>query len=169
MRKIVPVGQKWLKSFHILFGCTWAACGLCLTLMGLFIKPTEGLKLYGVDISRKFIDDLLVAPAAIGCLLPGVIYSLFTGWGWFKHRWITVKWLINIFGVVFGTFWLGQWLNVLPAISHAEGMAALSNPIYLHARTMNLWGGFLKNLTVIFAVFISVLKPWKPMKQTSQP
>jgi len=80
-----------------------------------------------------------------------------------------VKWFINIFGVVFGTFWIGQWLNVLPPISHAEGMAAFSNPIYLHARTMNLWGGALKNLTVIFAVFISVIKPWKPMKQTSQP
>ena len=169
MGKMGPVGQKWLKSFHILFGCTWAACGLCLTLMSLFIKPTEGLQLYGVDMSRKFIDDVLVAPSATGCLLTGVIYSLFTVWGWFKHRWITVKWLINIFGVVFGTFWLGQWLNALPPISHAEGMAALSNPIYLHARTMNLWGGALQNLTVIFAVFISVLKPWKPMKQTSQP
>ena len=121
MRKIGPVGQKWLKSFQIMFGCTWAACGLCLTLMGLFIKPTEGLQLYGVGISRKFIDDLLVAPAAIGCLLPGVIYSLFTGWGWFKHRCITVKWLINIFGVVFGTFWLGQWLNGLPPIPTPKG------------------------------------------------
>ena len=169
MRKMGPVGQKWLKSFHILFACTWAACGLCLTLMGLLIKPTEGLQLYGFDMSREFIDDVLVAPAAMGCLLTGAIYSLFTGWGWFKHRWITVKWLINIFGVVLGTFWLGQWLNALPPISHAEGMAALSNPIYLHARTMNLWGGALKNLTVIFAVFISVIKPWKPMKQTSQP
>jgi hypothetical protein len=49
--------------------------------MGLFIKPTEGLQLYGVDISRKFIDDLLVAPAAIGCLLPGVIYSPLVGGG----------------------------------------------------------------------------------------
>jgi hypothetical protein len=81
MRKMGPVGQKWLKSFQIMFGCTWAACGLCLTLMGLFIKPTEGLQLYGVDISRKFIDDLLVAPAAIGCLLPGVIYSPLVGGG----------------------------------------------------------------------------------------
>jgi hypothetical protein len=79
------------------------------------------------------------------------------------------KWLINVFGVVFGTFWLGQWLDVRPPISQAEGIAALSNPIYLHARTMNLSGGAFQNLTVIFAVFISVLKPWKPVKQTSKP
>jgi uncharacterized membrane protein len=157
MKKIGPVGQKWLKSFHILFGCTWAACGLCLTLMSLFIKPTEGLQLYGVDMSRKFIDDIFVAPAATGCLLTGVIYSLFTNWGWFKHRWIMVKWCISIFGVVFGTFWLGQWLNLLPPISQTEGMAALSNSTYLHARTMNLWGGAFQNLTMILAVFMNPL------------
>ena len=165
MKKMRAVGQKWLKSFHILFGCTWAACGLSLTLMSLFIQPTEGLQLYGVDISKKFIDDVLVAPAATGCLLTGVIYSLFTDWGWFKHRWITVKWCINIFGVIFGTFWLGQWLNTLPPISQMEGLAALSNPIYLHAKTMNLWGGAFQNFTVIFAIFISVFKPWRKQER----
>jgi len=169
MLKLSPAGQKWLKSFHIFFGCTWAACGLSLTLMGVFLTASEGMQLYGMDMSKKFIDDILVAPAATGCLLTGVIYSLFTGWGWFKHRWITVKWCINIFGVVFGSFWLGQWLNSLPPISQMEGMGALSNPTYLYARTMNLWGGAFQNLTVIFAVFISVFKPWRPLKQTGQP
>ena len=101
-KKIGPYGQKWLKSFHIFFGCTWAASGLCLTLMGLFVNPADGSQLYGFDISRKFIDDVLVVPAATGCLITAMIYSLFTKWGWFKHRWITVKWFINIFGVVFG-------------------------------------------------------------------
>lgn len=75
------------------------------------------------------------------------------------------EWLIN----VFGTFWLGQRFNVLPPISQAERIAAVSNPNYLHARTMNLWGGSFQNLSVIFAVYISVLKPWQPEKQTSQP
>jgi len=42
-----------------------------------------------------------------------VVYSIFTNWGWFKHKWITVKWCINAFGMVLGTFWLGQWVNTL--------------------------------------------------------
>jgi hypothetical protein len=160
MRKLGPVGQKWLKSFHIFFGCTWAACGLSLTLMSMFLTPIEGMQLSGMDLSRKFIDDFLVVPAATGCLLTAVMYSLFTNWGWFKHRWITVKWCINIFGVLFGTFWLGPWLNTLPPVSAVEGLTALSNPVYLHAKSMNLWGGAFQNCTVIFALFISVLKPW---------
>ncbi len=161
MKMMGSTGQKCLKGFHILFGCAWASCGVSLTLMSLFIRPTDGLQLHGVDMAKKFIDDVLVAPAAIGCLLTGVMYSVFTRWGWFKHRWIIVKWCINVFGVVFGTFWLARWLNTLPPISQAEGMAALSNPIYVQAKTMNLWGGAFQNLTVVAAVFISVFKPWK--------
>lgn len=165
MKKIGPTGQKWLKSFHILFGCTWAACGLSLTMMSLFMQPTDGMELYGLDRSRMFIDDFLVAPAATCCLLTGVIYSLFTNWGWFKHRWITVKWCINLFGVVFGTFLLAGWLNSLAPISKAEGLGALANPAYLHAKQMNLWFGAFQNLTVVTALFISVFKPWKQGKK----
>ena len=168
MKKIGTTGQKWLKSFHIFFGCTWASCGLTLTLMTLFIKSTTGMQLYGVDMAKKFIDDVLVAPAATGCLLTGIIYAVFTNWGWFRHRWITVKWGINIFGVIFGTFWLGPWLNALPPISQTEGLAALTNPVYIHAKTMNLWGGAFQNLTVLFAVFISVFKPWKPLNKSME-
>lgn len=160
MRKIGSFGQKWLKGFHVFFSCTWAASGLCLTLMNLLLKPTEGMELYGIDISRKFIDDVLVAPAAVGCLLTAVIYSSFTNWGWFKHNWITVKWIITIFGIIFGTFWLAPWLNTLSPISATEGLSALSNPEYIYAQTMNLWGGAFQNITVILAIFISVLKPW---------
>jgi uncharacterized membrane protein len=166
MKKLGPSGQKWLKSFHVLFGCSWAACGVSLTLMGLFIHPSEGSELYGVDMAKKFIDDVLVAPAATGCLITGVIYSLFTNWGWFKHRWITVKWCINIFGVIFGTFWLAGWLNTLPEISQVEGLTALSNSTYTHARTMNLIGGAFQNFSVIVAVFLSIFKPWKNKKKT---
>ena len=161
-------GQKWLKSIHILFGCIWAACGLSLILMGLFLKPANGMELHGINISMKFIDDILVAPSATICLITALCYSMFTNWGWFKYRWITVKWCINIFGVIFGTFWLGPWLNTLPAISATEGMAALSNAAYLHAKTMNLWGGLFQNSLVIFAIFISVLKPWATPGRTTR-
>ncbi len=168
MKKIGVSGQKWLKSFHIMFGCAWASCGVSLTLMSIFMHPTDGHQLHGFDVARKFIDDVLVAPAATGCLLTGLLYSLFTNWGWFKHRWITVKWCINIFGVIFGTFWLATWLNTLPPISLTEGLQALSNDTYVQARTLNIWGGAFQNLTVIFAILISVFKPWKRKKEPQQ-
>ncbi len=86
--------------------------------------------------SSKFIDDFIIIPGAMGCLLTGLIYSVFTNWGWFKYNWIIVKWCINIYGVIFGTFWLGPWLNSLLSISKTEGMLGFSNMTYLHNQEM---------------------------------
>jgi hypothetical protein len=46
------------------------------------------------------VETILRIPGAIGSLLSGLVYSLFTYWGWFKHRWITVNWCINPYGVI---------------------------------------------------------------------
>lgn len=40
-----------------------------------------------------FIDYAIVIPGAILAVATGIIYGIFTKWGFFKHRWITVKWI----------------------------------------------------------------------------
>ena len=161
MKKISPKAQRWLKSFHIFFAGLWVGAAACLTLKNFFINPDNGMELYGIIVTLKFVDDLILIPGAVGSLLTALIYSLWTNWGWFKHRWITVKWCINIFGLIFGTFFLGPWLNGLPPIVKKLGLDALSDPTYLHNRRMLMTLGTIQAATVFFAVFISVLKPWR--------
>jgi len=54
----------------------------------------------------------------------------------------------------------GGWLNALPPLSGTEGLGALSNRAYAEARTLNFWGALFQNATLVFALFISTLKPW---------
>ena len=164
MKKLGAKGQKWLKGFHIVFACMWIGAAVCLALMNVFLKATDGMQLYGINVAMKFIDDFVIIPGAMGSLLTGLLYSLFTGWGWFKHNWIMVKWLINLYGVIFGTFWLGPWVNRLPSISKAIGLEALSHPGFVHSTTMVKYWGTFQLGTLIFAVFISILKPWKKQR-----
>jgi len=119
------------------------------------------MELYGINISMKFIDDFIIIPGAIGCLITGHIYSIYTNWGWFKHRWITVKWIIAIGAIIYGTFCIGPWLNSLPPIAKMEGLNALTNQTYIHNKTMLYYYGTFQTLGLIFALFISILKPWK--------
>ncbi len=161
MKKLSAKGQKWLKGIHILFACTWIGAAIILCLMNQFLKASYGMQLYGIDVSMKFIDDFIIIPGANGVLLTGVVYSVFTGWGWFKRRWIIVKWGITIFGIIFGTFWLGPWVNELVPISKSHGLDAWIEPVYLHSRNMIFYWGMAQLSTLIFALFISVLKPWK--------
>jgi hypothetical protein len=167
MKKIGSRGQKWLKGIHVLFAGLWVCAGICLSAVNLFINVNDGMSLYGVNITVKFIDDFILIPGAVGLTLTGIIYSTFTNWGWFKHRWITVKWCICAFGMIIGTFWLGGWVNLLPVLTKAEGLNVLTNPEYLHAKYMILsWGSF-QAATIIAALFISTLKPWKKKKGTA--
>jgi len=129
--------------------------------MNFFLHAQDGQALYGTNLSKKFVDDLIVVPGAVGCLLTGLIYSIFTNWGWIKHRWIALKWVINLFGVIFGTFWLGPWLNSLPEISRTQGIASFGNATYQHSQDMLALWGTAQALTIVFAALLSVWKPWK--------
>ena len=70
------------------------------------------------------------------CELTGLLYSIWTNWGWFKHKWVTVKWAICLYGVVFGTYPLGPWMSELAAIAKSKGLTALSDPVFAHNRLM---------------------------------
>lgn len=161
MPKLNPLPQKILKITHLLFACLWIGGATTLPIMRMGLHPNDGHLLHAFDLARKFVDDFIVVPGAIGCLLTGLIYSLFTGFGFFRLRWVTVKWVITLFGVVFGTFWLGPWLNSLPPMSLRLGMEALNDPAYQRAAAMNFTWGLFQLSTIVFATAISVLKPWK--------
>lgn len=153
--------QKWLKSFHVWIGCTWASAGMILFFLNIFLRAESGEELYGYDMSMKFVDDFIIIPFAILTLLTGILYATLTKWGWFKHRWIIVKWIIAVGGILFGTFFLGPWLNSLSPISKEYGLKAYESSEYLYAKNMNLWFGAVQVGSLIFAIFISFFKPWK--------
>ncbi|MBU2510029.1 hypothetical protein KJ966_01785 [bacterium] len=161
MKKLGVSGQKWLKCFHVYFGCVWVGCATTLMIMQFAINPSDGRELYGIMATLDFIDLFILVPGAIGTLLTSLIYSIWTKWGWFKHYWIIIKWIICAFGIIFGTFWLGPWLSGMAHISEVKGLGAFSDVDYAHNLRMQLIFGTFQGLTLIFAVFISVLKPWK--------
>lgn len=166
MKKLSAKGQKWLKCLHIYSACLWVGCATVLPVMQFFIDPDSGGELYGIIATLDFIDLFILVPGAICTFLTALVYSIWTSWGWFKHRWITVKWVICLFGMIFGTFWLGPWISEMAQIAKEIGMEALTDPRFLNNRFNSLTFGTLQSATVIFALFISTLKPWKHRKSS---
>lgn len=133
-----------------------------LTLMIACLGPAQsGGELLGYDLASKFVDDYLIIPGAIGCLLSGFLISLFTPWGFFKHRWVAVKWVLTVACIIFGTFYLGPLVNGRPLMSEALGLEVLSNPAYISSQTRNFWGGIFQMAAIVFIISISTLKPWR--------
>jgi len=161
MKKMGSRGRAWLKGVHIFFACAWVGAAVCMMLLH-FVKsnPANGDELYAFNVSIKLLDDFVVIPAAFGSLITGLLFSWLTDWGFFKFNWMTVKWIVTVGSIIFGTFWLGPWVNGATAISDAERLLSLQNPVYLYFKQMNSYFGSMQTLILIALAFISVLKPW---------
>jgi hypothetical protein len=133
MKKLGTDGRKHLKNIHIVLCCAWIGTSLSLLLIGLVKIPSisNGDELYATLAVIKLLDDYIIVPAAIGLLLTGLLYSKLTHWGFFKYRWITIKWVIIAAQIAFGTAFLGQWVGGAYEIVEMERALALESPQFM--------------------------------------
>lgn len=165
MKKLNPQGTKVLKMFHIFFGFSWIFGTVGLLILLLLANPQTGDELYMRSMAVKILDDYLIIGGAIGAFLTGLIYSIWTNWGFFKHNWITVKWVLIILQMLVGTFVLGPYINNNVEISDRLRDAALNDAEFLHNINMSLIWGSIQTVFLIAYIWISVQKPWKKKKQ----
>jgi hypothetical protein len=156
--------MKWLKCFHLLFAACWVGGAMSLSILHFlrFNGAGIGADLHGIDLASHLIDEwVIVWLGAIGCLLTGLLYSIFTNWGFFRHKWVFAKWAITAFCILSGTFYLGPWETDMVVLSSQHGANALLEDKYLSSMYLNFWFGIVQIALLLFAMFISVIKPWK--------
>lgn len=163
MPKLGKNGLKALKIFHLFAACCWIGGAVALAFLNLHnMSATSGEMLYGINSAGHMVDIyVVVIPGACGCLLTGLIYGIFTGWGFFRHRWVTVKWIITIAAMLSGTFLLGEWEGKMLKYSANLGLNAFTDASFLSVKAKHLAGGVVQLCMLVTAVGISVIKPWK--------
>ncbi|MDL2231792.1 hypothetical protein LJB85_03535 [Porphyromonadaceae bacterium OttesenSCG-928-L07] len=163
MKTLGPKGMKTLKTCHVLFAMIWVVGVIAMAVINL-IKPQSGDELYMTLYISRFIDDILVIPGAILTVITAIIYGLHTNWGFFKHNWITVKWIVSIVIILIGTFYFSPKLDASLEIADLTRNAALSDPTLLSNQHISLIGAFIQAGALVVLVVISVFKPWKKKK-----
>jgi len=161
MKKLNSTQTRILKIIHIFFFVSWIGGGICLISVMFLAQPALPDDIYMKYRSMQVIDDFIIIPGALGSLFTGLIYSIWTNWGFFRQRWLTVKWILTVAQILFGTFALGPWLNGNVDIAmRLRGAALSSQDFTLNASYIKLWGT-IQVLFLLFMVIISVIKPWK--------
>jgi putative copper export protein len=159
-------GQRILKIIHLLFSSLWVGGSITLLLMVKNLGPGEsGMELYGYSMAIKFVDDLIIVPGAIGTLISGIIICCCTNWGFFKHRFVTVKLIMTVICILVGIFVLGPTVNNQPGIIAEYGLFALTEPDFQSNKFFCLLGGGVQLLAILFLLAISTLKPWARKKK----
>ena len=164
MPKLGTTGVKTLKSFHLILIMMWTIGVFAMSVLFL-LKPKSGEELYTTLNIVLFIDNVFVMPGAILTVVTGIIYGQFTNWGFFKHRWIIIKWIVALIIILVGTFYFHP--HLIESIENANQMRDTSsdNFSFISNINKNTYLSFMQGIALIALVFISVFKPWKKKKQ----
>lgn len=162
MTQLSIQSQKLLKAVHVTVAGLWLSCVIVLLLMPIIGKNiASGDEIYMYNLIYHFIDMYILTPAAIVTLLTGIVYSLFTKWGFFKHGWLVYKWLSTLAIIVSGTFYLGPMVTKMLAIADLKRLGALQDSYYMQGVTIGICAAIINTILLITAVFFSVYKPWR--------
>jgi len=162
MKKLSTKQTRWLKSFHVLSAGVWISCGMIMFAFSLAADSIEnGDRLYMLNYLVDLVDMKILVPSAFLCLVTGLIYSLGTNWGFFKHRWLVFKWIVTVCIIILGTIFTGPWIEEMVELSLKEGIDVVKNNHYIMIDRNQFIMGIMMNTTLIITVFISVFKPWK--------
>ena len=166
MNKISPKGLKILKTVHLLSSMMWVVGVISMAVVG-FISPESGDELYMMLSVNRHIDDVLVIPGAIITIITALIYEICTNWGFFKHTWITVKWIAAMAVTIAGTFYFNVKMERCVEITALSRDTALTNPELLGNMQITLTGTCFQAAVLVALVVISVFKPWKKKNNLS--
>jgi hypothetical protein len=166
MKTLKTSHQKLLKTIHLIATSIWLSSVVTLMLLPLISgKIISGGEIYIYNLAYHFIDMFILTPAAILTLLTGLMYSLFTHWGFFRHGWLVYKWFVTLLIIITGTFYLGPMVTRLLEIADVKRIAALQDPYYMQGEVIGLYAAMLNSCLLILAVVFSVYKPWKNIKK----
>ncbi len=147
---------KWLKLFHILTSSIWFGGVVCIGVLAqiCFFAVDESAFLTIAPLLPSLYAKVIM-PAALVTIAQGLVYGAFTGWGFFKHKWIVLKW-ISVITVMLctGIGAISELYSVIEKVRQAGFSGGFAD------------GGVALSLIAVqivimaFMVGISVLKPF---------
>ncbi len=151
---------KTTKAVHLLSATAWAGGAISMQALSfLKLSLDDPATISVVAYCLHFIDTWVVMPGLAGCILTGFFYSIFTSLGFFKHAWITYKWIVSACAAFWGTMFWGPWGDNLIAFLEPWGLA----PLLLFVRgcilPVSFWQAALQTTLIFSMLIISVYRP----------
>ena len=152
--------MKVLKIFHIIFGIMWIGGVMALVSIMLGTQPQGVEQMYAVAKDHLVIDKFFLIPGGIGIVLTAMIYSIFTKWGFFKVKWVGVKWVLTVVLVLIGKVYMG--VTIEKNMGYAAMMLTESLPVepfLANVRHVAI-AGIVQLVGFAAILILSVMKPW---------
>jgi hypothetical protein len=152
-----PNLRKFALTAHITLSVGWlgaVVAYLALAIVGLTSHDAQMVR--AAYLSMEVIGWCVIVPSSLATLLAGLVESLGTRWGLFRHWWVLLKFLLTTGATI-------VLLRHMQAVTRMSGVAAdmiLSATDFRALRiqlVVHAGGGLL---VLLAATVLSVYKPW---------
>src|SRR5215207_4847851 len=112
---MAPRLRKFTLTAHVAFSVGWlgAVAGfLALAVAGLTSQDAQTVR--AAYLAMELTAWFVIAPLSLASLLTGLVQSLGTTWGLFRHYWVVAK-LLNVLATIALLMWL-------PSIRYLAGV-----------------------------------------------
>lgn len=159
MRKFGSFGLKILKMSHMLLIVLFFGGILSSFALIMKLNLSNFDEVYLTYKSFNIISDNVVKLGAQGTILLGAVYGFFTKWGFIKHKWLAVKWILFIAQTFIGILVVDKLMLANLALLETEKVLALSDPVFIHNHFLRLYVVLAQIGLTLLALILSVLKP----------
>ncbi len=155
--KLNKAGMQWMRVLHIFSVSIWFGSVVCIygyTAICFFYLNENDFLIIATLVPQLY--QKVVMPAAIFTIIQGIIYGFFSSWGFFKYKWVLLKWLFVLIIALLTFCGIGQMFSVLAKVESTHFVGGLSD------------GGLvllfisLQILLMLIMIVLSVFKPFKP-------
>jgi hypothetical protein len=156
---LTPSLRKLSLTAHVTSSVGWlgAVCAfLVLSIAGLISQDAETVR--GAYLSMNLIGQFIIVPLSFAALLTGLVQSLGTHWGLFRHYWVLVKFTLAIGATII--LLLHQFTAVAGAARRVSGVAAGTLPEVGRLGIQLVGDAGVAVLVLLVTTTLSVYKPW---------
>jgi hypothetical protein len=154
-----PALRKLNLTAHVTSSVGWlgAVAGfLVLSIAGMTSQDAEIVR--GAYLAMNLIGQSVIVPLSLAALLTGLVQSLGTSWGLFRHYWVLLKFALTIGATVL--LLLHQFTAVAVAASRVSATPAGTLPEVGRLGTQLVGDAGLAVLVLLATTTLSVYKPW---------
>jgi hypothetical protein len=166
MWKIGSNGMKWLKILHIFLVVLFLGGILSSFALTVNLDLSNFEDVYLTYKSLGIISDHIVKVGAQGIILLGLIYGIFTRWGFIRYKWLATKWLLFIAQTFIGILVVDRLRSVNLALLDAGKIAAISDPVFIQNHSIRQAVVITQIIITLATLILSVSKPWENSKKT---
>lgn len=150
--------RKLVVVLHIVSSVSWLGLSLGNLVLAVTGLTTDSpATQHTAYLALGIVADALLLPISLTAFGTGLVLSLFSQWGLFRHRWIVIKLALTLVAVLLTPF------SLLPGV-HEMAAVVESTPIDQFVDTGRggenlLWAACVSTSMYVTCVVLSVFKP----------